>query len=214
MCLNRSRSFWGSTASLPFSSLRMNFTCSEHKISTVTVCIMWASCHLPLPLQITVVTMSTTCFNTLKLCTLPTQCVSVCIPYDSHNKQWLFPQTALTDWSLSWRCRVVFPVRYRLHFYILFRRASGFKRLIFSLFPVAPNLEHRASMKRFVSLQFLNPKTVGRTPWMVDQPVARLLPIQTQTNIYALSGIQTHDLSIRAGEDSSCLKPRGHCDQL
>jgi hypothetical protein len=29
-----------------------------------------------------------------------------------------------------------------------------------SLFPVAPTLEHRASMKRFVSLQFLNPKTV------------------------------------------------------
>jgi hypothetical protein len=25
-------------------------------------------------------------------------------------------------------------------------------------------------MKRFVSLQFLNPKTVGRTPWTVDQP--------------------------------------------
>jgi hypothetical protein len=51
--------------------------------------------------------------------------------------------------------------------------------LIF-LFPVAPNLEHRTSVKRFFSLQFLNPKTVGRTPWMVDQPVARPLPIQTQ----------------------------------
>jgi hypothetical protein len=35
-------------------------------------------------------------------------------------------------------------------------------------------------VKRFVSLQFLNPKTVGRTPWMGDQPVARPLPIQTQ----------------------------------
>jgi hypothetical protein len=28
--------------------------------------------------------------------------------------------------------------------------------------PVAPSLEHRASMKRFVSPQFLNPKTVCR----------------------------------------------------
>jgi hypothetical protein len=46
-----------------------------------------------------------------------------------------------------------------------------------SLFPVAPNLEHRASVKRFVSLQFLNPKTVGR---MGDQPVVRPLPMQTQ----------------------------------
>jgi hypothetical protein len=47
-------------------------------------------------------------------------------------------------------------------------------------FPVAPNLEHRASVKRFVSLRFLNPKTVGRTPWIWDQPVARPQPIQTQ----------------------------------
>jgi hypothetical protein len=36
---------------------------------------------------------------------------------------------------------------------------------ILSLFPDAPTLELRASAKRFVSLQFLNPKTVGRTPW-------------------------------------------------
>jgi hypothetical protein len=34
-----------------------------------------------------------------------------------------------------------------------------------SLVPVAPTLEHRASVKHFASLQFLNPKTVGRTPW-------------------------------------------------
>jgi hypothetical protein len=40
---------------------------------------------------------------------------------------------------------------------------------------------------------------------MGDQPVARSLPIQTQTNIYALSGIRTRDLSVRASEDSSCL---------
>jgi hypothetical protein len=46
--------------------------------------------------------------------------------------------------------------------------------LSLSLFPVAPTLEHRLSVKRFVSLQFLNPKTVGRTPWKGDQPVARL----------------------------------------
>jgi hypothetical protein len=29
-----------------------------------------------------------------------------------------------------------------------------------------------------------------------------------------LSGIRTHDLSVGAGEDSSCLRPRGHCDRL
>jgi hypothetical protein len=57
-------------------------------------------------------------------------------------------------------------------------------------------------VKRFVSLQFLNPKTVGRTPRTGDQSIARPLPIQTQTNIHAMSGIRTQDPSVRAGEDS------------
>jgi hypothetical protein len=33
-------------------------------------------------------------------------------------------------------------------------------------------------------------------------------------NIHALSGIRTHDPSVRASEDSSCLRPRGYCDWL
>jgi hypothetical protein len=33
-----------------------------------------------------------------------------------------------------------------------------------SLFPVAPTSEHKTSVRRFVSVQFLKPKTVGRTP--------------------------------------------------
>jgi hypothetical protein len=41
-------------------------------------------------------------------------------------------------------------------------------------------LEHRASVKHLVSLQFLYPETVRRTPWMGDQSVARPLPTQTQ----------------------------------
>jgi hypothetical protein len=52
--------------------------------------------------------------------------------------------------------------------------------LSLSLFPVAPTLEHRASVKLFVSLQFLNPKIVDRTRWKVDQPIAWPLPIQTE----------------------------------
>jgi hypothetical protein len=39
-----------------------------------------------------------------------------------------------------------------------------------SLFPVASTVGHKASVKRFVSLQFHNPKTVGRAPWTGDQP--------------------------------------------
>jgi hypothetical protein len=33
------------------------------------------------------------------------------------------------------------------------------------------------------------------------------------TDIHALSWIRTHDPSVRAVEDSSCLRPRGHCDR-
>jgi hypothetical protein len=61
---------------------------------------------------------------------------------------------------------------------------------------------------------------VGRTPWTVDQPVARPLPTQdntyteeTLTDIHASSGIRTHDPSVRASEDISCLRRRGHCDR-
>jgi hypothetical protein len=59
---------------------------------------------------------------------------------------------------------------------------------------------------------FLILHTVGRTPWTGDQPVARPLPTHGinahNTHIHALSGIRTHDPSVRAREDSSCLRPR------
>jgi hypothetical protein len=46
--------------------------------------------------------------------------------------------------------------------------------------PPLPLLQHRASVKGFVSLQFLNPKTAGRIPWTSDQPVASPRTIQIQ----------------------------------
>jgi hypothetical protein len=59
---------------------------------------------------------------------------------------------------------------------------------------------------------------------MSDQPVAKPLPKhrKTQTenkriptaNIYALSTIRTHNPSVRASEDSSILRLRGHSDRL
>jgi hypothetical protein len=64
---------------------------------------------------------------------------------------------------------------------------------------------------------FLILYTVGRTRWTGDQPVARPLPVYRinahNTGIHALSGIRAHDPSVRAGEDSSCLRPLGHCDR-
>jgi hypothetical protein len=61
--------------------------------------------------------------------------------------------------------------------------------------------------------------TDGTTPWRSDQLVARPLPTyrttQTQDKrTHALIGIRTHDPSVRASEDSSCLRPRGRCDRL
>jgi hypothetical protein len=74
------------------------------------------------------------------------------------------------------------------------------------------------------SFQFPDLFTIGRTPWTGDQFVARPLPkhrtAQTQSehiytpNIHALSGTQTHDHSVRASEDSSCLRPPGYRDRL
>jgi hypothetical protein len=34
------------------------------------------------------------------------------------------------------------------------------------------------------------------------------------TNFHALSEIRTHNPSVRADEDGSCLRPHGHCDRL
>jgi hypothetical protein len=67
---------------------------------------------------------------------------------------------------------------------------------------------------RFFS--FLILYTASRTPWTGDHPIARPLPThrttQTQnkhahTDFNASSGIRTHDPSVRAGEDGSCLRP-------
>jgi hypothetical protein len=33
------------------------------------------------------------------------------------------------------------------------------------------------------------------------------------TDIHSLSGIRTHDPTVRASEDSSCLRRRSHCDR-
>jgi hypothetical protein len=61
--------------------------------------------------------------------------------------------------------------------------------------------------------------TVGRTSWTVNQPISR--PLRTKNNtdtinadIHALSGMRTHDPSVRRGEDSLCLRPCGHCDRV
>jgi hypothetical protein len=63
--------------------------------------------------------------------------------------------------------------------------------------------------------QFLNSVHRRRTPWTGDQPVSRPLQYKHRINadIHCLSWIRSHDPSVRVIEDSSCFRPRGHCDQ-
>jgi hypothetical protein len=61
--------------------------------------------------------------------------------------------------------------------------------------------------------------TDGTTPLTSDQPVERPLPTHTEQHKHRINpqidihGIRTHDPSVRASEDSSCLRPRSHCDR-
>jgi hypothetical protein len=70
-------------------------------------------------------------------------------------------------------------------------------------------------------LSFLIFYTVGRAPWTGDQSVVRSLPIdrttqtqnkRTQTAMPRVEFEPTIPV-FGAGEDSSCLKPRGPCDR-
>jgi hypothetical protein len=73
---------------------------------------------------------------------------------------------------------------------------------------------------RFFSFSILY--TVGRTPWTGDQPVARPLPThrttQTQNKCtqygHPCLELDSNPRSRRSSEDSSCFRPRGHCDRL
>jgi hypothetical protein len=86
------------------------------------------------------------------------------------------------------------------------------------LYSCCSHLEHRASVKRFVSLPFLNfGQSVGLLGLGISPSQGRYLhrttqTEQTQTNIHASSGIRSHDPSVRASEDIS--RPRGLSDRL
>jgi hypothetical protein len=70
----------------------------------------------------------------------------------------------------------------------------------------------------FCFIIFLTP-TVGLLGWMIRSPEGRYLltghhthRINLHRDLHDLSKIISHDPSVRASEDSSCLRPRGHCD--
>jgi hypothetical protein len=67
-------------------------------------------------------------------------------------------------------------------------------------------------------LQFRNlfTQTVGQRG-RVARPLPAHKTTQTQNkahiDVHAMSGIRTHDPRVRGREDSSCLRPCGHCDR-
>jgi hypothetical protein len=73
------------------------------------------------------------------------------------------------------------------------------------------------------SFQFLDLFTIDRTPWTINQLVARPLPkyrteqIQNKhictPNIHALSGIRINEHGLRASKDSSHLRALGYRDR-
>jgi hypothetical protein len=57
-------------------------------------------------------------------------------------------------------------------------------------------------------------QSVGLLGRGISPSQGRYLHTEQHKDIHALSGIRTHDPSVRAGKDGSCLRPRGNCDRL
>jgi hypothetical protein len=72
----------------------------------------------------------------------------------------------------------------------------------------------------FFSFVIFFTQTVGLLGRVVSPSQGRYLytgqhkhRINAETNIHVLNGIRNYDPRVRASEDSSCLRPRGHCDR-
>jgi hypothetical protein len=89
------------------------------------------------------------------------------------------------------------------------RRWDFFFFFFFSFYSCCSHLEHRPSVKHFVSLQFLNLReSVGLLGRGIRASQGHYLHRTTQTHkkrkhIYALSGIRANDPSVRGGEHIS-----------
>jgi hypothetical protein len=127
------------------------------------------------------------------------------------------------DFQLTTRCYIQGDIvlynhhREILKFYLVNVLCMALSCRLFFFYPYCSYLAHRAFVKRFVSLQFLNlnRQSVELTGLGISPSQNRYLHKQRkpQTDNHTLSGIRTHDPSVRAGEDMSCLRPRGQCNR-
>jgi hypothetical protein len=124
-----------------------------------------------------------------------------------------------------WRMNIMlteYPATLQIMHLSMFLSISIHPSIYQSVYSCYSSLEHRASVKRFVSLQFLNLRqSVGLLGQGTSPSQGRYLytgqhkrRINEHIDMHALSRIRTHDPSVWAGEDGSCLRPQGHCDQL
>jgi hypothetical protein len=70
-------------------------------------------------------------------------------------------------------------------------------------------------VSKFLLFFLIISQTVGLLGRVIGPSQGRYLNIEKRIhtpNIHALSGVRTHDPSVRASQDSSCLRPRGYCD--
>jgi hypothetical protein len=97
------------------------------------------------------------------------------------------------------------------------------RHLCFSIFFSLP-LPGHSGPRPFIQFRNHFSQTVGHLGRVISPSQGRYLNTGQQKtqntckriytpNINALSGIRTQDPSVRASEDSSCLRPRGYCDR-
>jgi hypothetical protein len=78
-------------------------------------------------------------------------------------------------------------------------------------------LPAHSGLRPLIQFRNLFSQTVGLLGRVISPSQGRYLKTGQHTHIpktHALSSIQTHDPSVRASEDSSCLRPRGYCGRL
>jgi hypothetical protein len=134
--------------------------------------------------------------------------------------------SVLSEWFIWRKCVIALEHTVRVCWTFSFATAlipssgesSGTSTLLglFSLFSRCSHLEHRASVKRFVSLQFLNPKMVGIPGQGMSPSQGRYLQHKHGINAdkHPCLELVSNPRSQRStGEDSSYLRPRGHCDR-
>jgi hypothetical protein len=90
--------------------------------------------------------------------------------------------------------------------------------LFIYLFPVAPtcSIGHPWNTSFYFSYLILDSRYDSLDGGSARSKVATYTgqhKHRINVDIHSLSGIRTHDPSLRAGEDIWCLRPRGHCDR-